>query len=238
MNQLITNFLQELARTTRFNFLGEDADVTTQDAPRSRWMQVLIRAVLGVAYLIIALLMGCVFSQPVAAVLLAAAVILALHFWITAGRECRLMRNFQQAWLPETLEENGPNALTLLFQCLPALLLLALLGLRAAIWLPTILALGAAGGRELARKTNGITNCDWLAWLVALVTMLLTLVCPCLGDALMRPIAIRSTLLVLILTFLLIPWLRLLPKRPAGFLANSLLVSAVVTVMVLLLQCL
>ena len=47
-----------------------------------------------------------------------------------------------------------------------------------------------------------------------------------------------GALLVLLMTFLLMPWLRMLPRRPVGFQANSFLVSTIVTLMVLLIRCL
>ena len=238
MNQLLNDFLQALAQITRFNFLSEEIE-PSQDTSRSRWMHVLIRALMGVAYLLIAALLSLLFHQPVAAAILSTLAILALHYWLTAGRETRLPRLFQQAWLPDTMATDAPGALTLFIQCLPALLLLALLCLHSAIWLPAILAFGTAGGRDLARKTTaGTPKFDWGCWLVATVTLFLTVVCASLCNADLRTFAIRSALLVLVLTFLMTPWLRLIPRRPTGFLANSFLVSTVVTLMVLLIQCL
>lgn len=238
MNHLFKNFLQALAQTTRFNLLPEDEEASPATST-SRWMHTLIRALLGVIYLLITMVLLWLFRQPAAAIVLSTIAILALHYWLTAGRECRLPRLFQQAWLPDSLETDGTNALSLLFQCLPAILLLALLCLRSANWLPAILALGAAGGRELSRKTTtDSSKFDWGCWLVALGTIFFIVVCPYLGNADLRSTAIRSALLVLVMTFLLTPWLRLLPRRPAGFLANSFLVSIVVTLMVLLIQCL
>ena len=236
MNYLINNFLQALAQTTRFNFLSEDMENATPAS--SRWMHVLIRAIMGLVYFLIAALFSRLFRQPAAAVVLSAIAILALHHWLTAGRESRLPRLFQQAWLPNTVGSDGTSALSLLFQCLPALLLVALLCLRSAIWLPAILALGAAGGRELSRKATADLKLDWGCWLVALATIFLTIICPCLGSATLCSLATHSTLQILTITFLSIFCGRLLPRRPAGFLANSFLVSIVVTLMVLLIQCL
>jgi hypothetical protein len=236
VNQLINNFLQALAQTTRFNFLPEDMEGTTPSA--SRWMHVLIRAMMGVVYLLIAALLSRLFRQPVAAIVLSTVAILALHHWLTAGRESHLPKLFQQAWLPSTVETDGHDALSLFFQCLPALLLLALLCLRSAIWLPSILALGAAGGRELARKTTAGLKLDWGCWLVALATIFLTIICPCLGSATLCSLATHSALQILTITFLSIFCGRLLPRRPTGFLANSFFVSTVVTLMVLLIECL
>ena len=236
VNQLINNFLQALAQTTRFNFLPEDMEGTTPIA--SRWMHVLIRAMMGVVYFLIAALLSRLFRQPVAAIVLSTVAILALHHWLTAGRESNLPKLFQQAWLPSTVETDGPNAMSLFFQCLPALLLLALLCLHSAIWLPSILALGAAGGRELARKTTADLKLDWGCWLVALATIFLTIICPCLGNATLCSLATHGALQIATITFLSIFCGRLLPRRPTGFLANSFFVSTVVTLMVLLIECL
>lgn len=237
MNQLLYDFLQALAQTTRFNFLPTDAEPA---APAPRWMHTLIRALMGLIYLLIAALLQRLLSQPVAAVVLAAIAILALHHWLTAGREAQLPRSLQLAWMPETVNPDSPGPLAIFLQCLPALLLLALLGLHAAAWLPAILALGAAGGRELARRTTpaATPKYDWWCWLVAAVTVFLTVICPSLANDAMRPFATRSALLVLLMTFLLMPWLRMLPRRPVGFQANSFLVSTIVTLMVLLIRCL
>ncbi|MBO4619809.1 MAG: hypothetical protein J5654_06825 [Victivallales bacterium] len=236
MNQLINNFLQALAQTTRFNFLPEDTEGATPAS--SRWMHVLIRAMMGVVYFLIAALLSHIFRQPAAAVVLSTVTILALHHWLTAGRESHLPKLFQQAWLPSTIKTDTLDALSLFFQCLPALLLLALLCLHSAIWLPSILALGAAGGRELARKTTADLKLDWGCWLVALATIFLTIICPCLGSATLCSLATHSTLQILTITFLSIFCGRLLPRRPAGFLANSFFISMVVTLMVLLIECL
>ena len=70
--------------------------------------------------------------------------------------------------------------------------MLALLCLHSAIWLPAILAFGTAGGRDLARKTTaGTPKFDWGCWLVATVTLFLTVVCASLCNADLRTFAIR-----------------------------------------------
>ena len=237
MNQLLNDFLLALAQTTRFDYRALSPETAAPASPH-RWPQVVVRALMGAVYLLIAALLARLISQPVAATLLAAAAIYALHYWLTAGREARMPLLFLRNWATEPALD-GPDTLGIFLQCLPALLLLALLFLDCALWLPAILAIGTAAGRDLARPASQHALAfDWAAWLAAFVVLFLTLICPYLGNELLRGVATRYALVVFLIAFLLTPWLRQLPRRPTGFTANSFLAGVVVTLMVLLIRCL
>lgn len=231
MNHIRNNFLNALAATTRLDFREMfEAD----PLPLNPAWIVLIHALLGLAYALIALLLGWLLSAPFLASLASTVAISFLHTNLTSGKELHLPNMLRKALFPALGAPENPAA-DLLASLLPPLLLLCLLCQGGAIWLPAILALGATSGAELTHPdSQPFSLKEGASWLTAAIATLLCVVFPFLGN---RP-ALQHQFLLTALLFgiivLLLPWMKHLPNRPASFAANCLLARSAILILILL----
>ena len=224
MNAIKENFLKALADTIRLDCVqGLAKDSKAQ--PTAAW-HTLVRALLGVVYLLVALLCHFLFQNALTCALLCTVVLLLLHLLLTGGQEKslpgmiqKLLRSGQNAQAPSAGSELFAQLL------LPILLFLLLLN-HGELWLPAILALGAAFGAELAleKSENRKTGLRQLrCWLLGAIAAIVLPVLPALGCAdAVRAVLLRGILLTVI-PMLLLPWVRQFLPAKAPFLVGNFL---------------
>lgn len=231
MNAMKKNFLKALADTIRLNCV-QDLAKNSEAHPSAAW-HTLVRALLGVTYLLVVLLCRFLFQDTLTCALLGTVVLLLLHLLLTGGQEKtlpgtiqKILRSRQNAPAPSA----GSDLLAQLL--LPVLLFLVLLN-HGEIWLPAILALSAAFGAELSQEKseNGKYALRQIrCWLLDAVAAILLPVLPALGCAdAVRAVLLRGILL-LVIPMLLLPWSRnFLPAKvpfPVGnFLGMTLMLA-------------
>ena len=201
-----------LARATRFNLLKEDLSRPAA-RPVSRLWLVAIRALMGLAYGLLASLLMMLVRNHAAGALIATAAVLALHCHLTDCRE----NGVAIALLPP----DADSTQRLIVRAMPPLLLFLLLLWGTPAWIVPVLALGAAASVELNHPAASEMPRELGAWALAAAASLLAMVLPVLNSPQARQHRCLATLTVSILVLLLTPWLRRIPRRPAGFSAAA-----------------
>ena len=231
MNHIRNNFLNALAATTRLDFREMfEAD----PLPLNPAWIVLVHALLGLAYALIAILLNWLLSAHFLAALASTIAISFLHTNLTSGKELSLPNTLRKALFPAFGAPENPAA-DLLTSLLLPLLLLCLLFQGGAIWLPAILALGATLGAELAHPdSQSFSLKEGASWLTAAIATLLCVVFPFLGNRQLLQHQFLLAALLFGIIVLLLPWMKHLPNRPASFAANSLLARFVILILILL----
>lgn len=224
MNAMKNNFLKALADTIRLDCVQSLAK-NSEARPSAAW-HTLVRALLGVAYLLVALLCRFLFQDTLTCVLLGTVVLLLLHLLLTGGQE-KALPGMVQTILRSGQNAPAPSAGSDLLArfLLPVLLFLLLLN-HGEIWLPAILALAAAFGAELAQEKgeNDKTTLRQIrCWLLGAAAAIILPILPALGCAdAVRAVLLRGILL-LVIPMLLLPWVRRFLPAKAPFLVGNFL---------------
>lgn len=203
MNDIRLSFLRALALSTRFDFLQE----SPRQRPKAFWL-VLVRALQGLAYAIIAAFISWLLRSPLLAAFLGTVAILLAHCFIAGPQDFSLPVTVRRALIPG----DNPTWDLLANLLLPLLIFLAIHS-EIISWLPAILASGTTAGMEFYAKEGdapqkGLFLQNYPCWLVATATFLLFAVLPCLGnDDCARVALLRGFFLVAGL-FILMPALK------------------------------
>jgi hypothetical protein len=233
----IKPFFRALARTTRFNPLGEDLS-RPPSGPVARWQLVAIRSLLGVLYAVCAWILLHLGIAPLLTTLLCSFAVLSLHTFLTGGSESRLALTWFTSCTSSRRENNATENVIWQLQAMGSLLapiLLIMLQFHisgSSAWLIQVMALGAAGGVEYAASTApGESPRSVSSWLLAAVLSALAMTCASAwpGHAFFNSLAISA------IAFLLIPWLRKIPGAPRGFAAGTFIAEMLVLLLTMLL---
>ncbi len=224
MNAMKENFLKALADTIWLDCVQRLAK-DSQAQPSAAW-HTLVRALLGVAYLLVALLCHFLFQNALTCALLCTVVLFLLHLLLSGGQE-KALPGLLQKLLRSPQNAQAPSAGSdLLAQMLLPILLFLLLLNHGEIWLPAILALGAAFGAELAQeksenRKDGLRQLR--CWLLGAIAAIVLPVFPALGcAAAVRAVLLRGILLTVI-PMLLLPWVRQFLPAKVPFLVGNFL---------------
>lgn len=209
---LRVNILRALAKETRFDFLREALPPRTQP-----FWSVIVRAGMGLCYAVIASLAALFFRSPFMGAVVGTILILALHTWLTQGRDSDLAGKALRELLPAFGKTLEPSTYLAMAQLLLAGLLLCLLLYDGALWLTAVMAVAAALGTELAEnpdwnhesQTTTLLLREGRCWIAALATVFLFTVLPHAWDRSMAHVEFLRALFLTGGALLLCPWLKL-----------------------------
>ncbi len=231
MHQLKEEFLRALSQCTRFDLLPTDQPRNA--TPVRRIWLVGLRSAMGLTYGLIAWLVMTLVVNHLGGAILATAAILALHSYLTAGKDNRLILRFLS---PAPASDAAAVAQQVLALAVPPVMIFLLIFWNSAEWLLPAFALGTAAGGEICLNRSaspGHLPAELNAWALAAILTIVSLVLPNLAAA-TRHLAFTQALLVVLFMILVVPWLKRLPGRPAGFTAGCFLGELTVILFALL----
>lgn len=225
MNNFNESLFKALAQTTRFNFSDENSSTAVSAA----WL-VAVRALLGVAYAVIAQLILWLVKVHAVGLILSTIVLFALHAWITAGREMQLPATIRKRVFPNLNRDENPSV-DLLCNIIPVALTFLLLLCHGTMWIPAIMAIGTAAAAEISgqQPMQNFSIRQPKAWLVAALFVLVFLLLPCLSvREIFQAVFLRSIFLFA-MAMLLLPWFRQMKTRSVNFTLNCVFMCLLIT---------